>query len=516
MEKLKITLGRALFFLGLFLLYLAGNRWIGITWDEPRYFDSTQRLMRSLSHMARQQATLQDYRDLTIHFEKPQSSQIIAGFFQKALWFLPPEMALRLFTGLLFFTLIYFAGVLLEKDLRSLFYPVCLLLFFTPRLYGHAHIYAQDMARCAGELIALWFFVRGTEKRSYACFYGVVQGIVMGFHLGTWVLPPVLILWGLLAKKDIRFQCLSLLVAPFIYFLSNPMLWSHPLESIRLFLDLNLKRSQWDRVPLYYLGETVRYFFPYREPADYPWHYPLVMFFLAMPTVTFLLLFLFAFRAKKLGDLDKLFVVLTFLPLLLLLPPWVLKYDGVRLFLPSFIYASLLATKALRDLPRAWWAVILAVHILEGLLFAKAPLSSFNLLSGWTRGAYRKKLEVTYWGDAMTGSFMKQLEKEARPYKTIAFAGVSSDVVAWWQSKGYLRKKTIRTELFFSPNELKNMQLFVLYGRFSLFSSLYWRFWKKGKPLLERRFMGVPLIKVFVIRRNLRLLKGHHPQPSSQ
>lgn len=489
---------KLIFFSLLALLYFQSSPFLGPTWDENAYLQQTLTLRKSFEKIVARQADREDYLGLSSTYDKPQGKAVIVALASELFPGTPTITLLRLSTGVLFFLLLYLGGKLLEEEGET-FTLFPLLLFFTPRLFGHAHLYAQDIDRCFGELFALYFFLRGRKDRKLALFYGVAQGIAMALHMGTWILPPILIAWGLLTRQEIRFQTLSLLLAPLVYFLLTPFLWISPLANFLFFVRLNLHRAAWDRVPLYYLGDTFRYTFPYHIPSHYPWHYPYVLFFATLPTITLSLLYLFPLRGRLSAE-SKLFSFLLFVPLLLLTPPSIPKYDGVRLFLPSFVYATLLASKALAKLPRKTALLLLFLHILEGSLFFLAPLSSFNALVGWTKGAYDKGFEITYWGDPFNRSLLQKLEEKIPPRAPILFLGIPSGLLSPLQAQGFFKGRKISMALFAGSEDLSSSRWLVLYGRLGLFTSTAWKLWREPATFTAS-FLGAPLIKVYSPRK---------------
>jgi hypothetical protein len=119
----------------------------------------------------------------------------------------------------------------------------------------------------------------------------------------------------------------------------------------------------------------------------------------------------------------RLLVLSTLAPLVLFSVPGIAVYDGERLFLVAWLPFSLLAGQGAEVLmaflthsPRveragkrafvlAGFVVVLLMVFTQALLHP-CQLAYYNLLLGGTSGAARWGMELSYWGDGVTGPFL--------------------------------------------------------------------------------------------------------------
>jgi hypothetical protein len=104
-------------------------------------------------------------------------------------------------------------------------------------------------------------------------------------------------------------------------------------------------------------------------------------------------------------------------------------YDGERLFLPVFPLMAILAGRGMRiglqqarrvPLPSLAVAVIVLIEVGLAVRFHPFELSYYSLAAGGLRGAARAGQEVTYWGDAVDGRLLRELERRITPGETVA------------------------------------------------------------------------------------------------
>lgn len=231
-------------------------------------------------------------------------------------------------------------------------------------------------------------------------------------------------------------------VAPLVVIALNPTWWHDPVGSLSSYFDLNLRREGYlPDILIFYLGKQYLY--------SLPWHNAWVLMALTIPFGILALGMLGTLRAFTQWNIDWVplyFVLHAFtLPLIRMLD--VPAHDGVRLFLPTFVFWAGLAAIGAR-----WIALNTRPAIAWPLLFIVGPawggwdiarihpyeLSYYNV--GLPR-AQRLGMEVTYWYDAVTPSVLRDLNERLPEGAVLAFPSpnINPEIFVDYQSKGKLR-----------------------------------------------------------------------------
>jgi 4-amino-4-deoxy-L-arabinose transferase-like glycosyltransferase len=280
-----------------------------------------------------------------------------------------------------------------------------------PRMFAHAHLAALDM------LTALWF-VAGVLALAEAArggrwwhlaLAGVVWGLAMLVRLHGVLLLPIAAVW--LTWRFGRKAWLPM-VAWGVTGLATlligwPWLWLAPISHLRAFLASGAGRQA---VHVFYAGRVW-------ADRDVPWHYPAVMFVVALPLGLLVLglLGLWAgHRPERLKPELALVAGAWLFMLAVFSWPGVPVYDGVRLFLMDFpLWAVWVGVGArwLVEHPALPWVSrrlrllgLALVLVLQGtglVVYHPCQLSHYSLLVGGLAGAERLGFEVSYWGDAV-------------------------------------------------------------------------------------------------------------------
>ncbi|MFH1924820.1 MAG: 4-amino-4-deoxy-L-arabinose transferase, partial [Planctomycetota bacterium] len=165
--------------------------------------------------------------------------------------------------------------------------------------------------------------------------------------------------------------------------------------------------------------QAVHVFYAGRVWADHevPWHYPLVMFVVALPFGLLLLGLVGAWANRRVRKADPgyLLVMGSLLFMLLLFAwPGTPVYDGVRLFLMVFpLWAIFVGAGAKWVVEHPVWrgwsprlrlgavGLFVALQGVGLVWYHPCQLSHYSLLVGGLSGAEKLGFEVTYWGDAV-------------------------------------------------------------------------------------------------------------------
>ncbi|MFG0294265.1 MAG: ArnT family glycosyltransferase [Maioricimonas sp. JB045] len=250
-----------------------------------------------------------------------------------------------------------------------------------------------------------------------------IQAVVLTIPIGLWALA----MWRLRVLP--RLIVLAV-VGVTVFFAGWPWLWLDPVGHLQQYLG----RAA-DRAILYcfYFGE--RY-----ADRDVPWHYSFVMFAITVP-LGLQLLGLAGGLVKADADATArsrvwLLLLTIVCTLAFFALPGITVYDGTRLFLVvSPVWAVLIgrgASLLLDGLKRRTNATV-AGAVLALLLAAQGwglvalhpvQLSYYNLLAGGTRGAAGLGMELSYWGDSLTRSFLSDVAEAVPPGSVIDVAPV--------------------------------------------------------------------------------------------
>jgi 4-amino-4-deoxy-L-arabinose transferase-like glycosyltransferase len=238
---------------------------------------------------------------------------------------------------------------------------------------------------------------------------GVVWGLAMLTRLhGLLVLPPVVV-WLVWRSRTRAVLPLAVWVAAgaATFFGGWPWLWLAPFAHLRELLATATNRQP---VHVFYVGQAW---------ADHqvPWHYPMVMFAVALPIGLLILGLLGVWASRRTWKADPGYVlVVGTLAFLLLVFAWpgTPVYDGARLFLmvfPLWAISVGMGAKWVVEHP-AWkgvglgwrWGAVGLFLAIQGaglVLYHPCQLSHYSLLVGGLWGAEKLGFEVTYWGDAV-------------------------------------------------------------------------------------------------------------------
>ena len=201
-----------------------------------------------------------------------------------------------------------------------------------------------------------------------------------------------------------------------MFFALNPQLWRHPLGSVIDFIKLNSSRRFWNAIMVMFLSRLYKF--------DAPWFYAPFLILVTAPVMALVLFFggVARFIFGRMRDKFAALWLANFLFLLFAaMTPSAPKYDGVRLFLPVFVFMGLLAGFGFDGLVRSLWNAtghlaarplrIFITGLVAALIMTAAGLPFFhvfpygleyyNRLIGGVKGAQKYGLETTYWCDVI-------------------------------------------------------------------------------------------------------------------
>ena len=413
----------------------------GVTWDEPEYFSSVQRIQNWAAGAVRDPASAFGRDAIIAAWDPPdhryynphppvykQGMAVTEQVFGDALG---PVSGYRLFSASLFALL---AGLLAWTVSGVVGIPAgigaALSLALMPRLAGHAHFATTDMPLTFFWTLAVLAFAGFLRKGGGVrlSLAAIALGLAMGTKFTGWLLPVPLLIWAILERRWWPW-IVTLGVGLLVTWLFVPTAWHDPHGALFRLVEESLTRDESIPIATAYFGRIYDYVVP--------WHQAIVMMLITVP-VGILSLALIGTadigRSRTLlrpsdprAALARLSLLQIGFFLALMALPSSPNHDGVRLFLPAFPFVAILAGLALgrfeealhaRFEPRAallGMLLLMSVYLLPAFRQERAIapywISYYNELIGGMRGASATGMEVTYWYDAFTPDFISEIER---------------------------------------------------------------------------------------------------------
>ena len=405
-----------------------------------------------------------------------------------------------------------------------------LCLVMMPRVFGHAHLFSLDAHILCWWIWVLFVAAAAVEGKCSVWMAGLVYAMAFATKLHAVFLPPVLVLWlglvclksenrRLLFRRGLMLAGAAAILTPLVYLATQPWLWHDTATRIyERFFDYARKTTV-HPIGLWYFGR--------RYLNDTPWHYPCVMTLFTVPTGILILIGIGVGTGWRKSLFPKiggdgvestkpttatlprwsLMVLGALVPLVVLMLPMAQGYDGVRLFLAAFPCFAVLAGYGYQfilnqvdrlNAPRnqkMLLCVLIAVGVLvpAGLDIIRihpCQLSYFNFLCGGLPGAQRLGMESTYWCDALTRSFVEEINRIVPPGAKMRPLSMNYAVIGYWQERGVLNP-----DIIYDCDPPYDFHL--LQCRQGMFVGIEWYLYRNAKPLLVQARDGVPLFMLF-------------------
>jgi len=453
-EAIRRALPAAAIFLAVAAAISLTARDAGLTWDEAIYFGRAARYMDWFSHLSSQSFT---WPVILKHWWSADHPPL------GSLWI---ALNVGLFYGCGAADLITAArigaGMLFGAAAAALFLwlaskrgegaglVAAAVFVLMPRLFAHGHFANLEMATLLLWLLTVIAFERGIERPGWSVACGALFGLALLTKINAVFLPVLLLPWGFLfhGRKALRNAVSMALCGPLIFFAGWPVMWYHPIESLRGYLADKAHRMI---IPVSYLGVA------YRNRIA-PWHYPFVLLLATTPLPVLvaaaagLWRYVRTLRAKWQKSAHEALVIWGFLfPVCLLALPGIPKYDGIRLMLPAYPFLAALAAAgavaAWNSLGRArrWTGAASAAVLAAWLLLPVVALHPYQLcyygeLVGGPWGAAKLGFETTYWDDTFDARALGYLDKQVPRNGKVAFVAVGDFIWQDYQELGEARR----------------------------------------------------------------------------
>ncbi len=531
----KTHRGRWLLPLALFIatlgLIAVTSKDYGITWDEPAYFEAADLHIEWLHAFARNLVAGKESRSLDdgaittawhgnpYYVPHPPFSRLVSGLSKALLaqW-LGDFSAYRIGPALFFAVLVAAMFVWLRElfgTAAGIFSALALLLI--PNLFGYAHLAVTDLPLAALWFLTVYCFWKGLFNWKWSVVLGVVWGLALATKFPALLIPIPLILWAHFFHRDKYANNLFALifVAPVIMVAVQPYLWHQTGLRVLEFLYEGLSRA-------YRPDANFMIYFFHRLyfTAQLPWYYSLFMIGVTTPEPLLLLALLgmacIALRKVQRAALLLLLSNAAFILALGWMPGAVL-HDGVRQMLSVLPFIAALAGAGFHFLleyllaslrrysaaaPTRWLPAKIAGILI--LLFSFSPLldvylchpfqlSFYNRLVGGVRGAHARGLEMTYFMEALTPDFLRELNDKL-PRGATVNGSIANFMLAFYQKSGALRP-----DLQVTASQTPDY--YVLLNRRSVLGPRERALLDAPiRPFLGVELAGVPLVSVFALK----------------
>ncbi|HZA54793.1 MAG TPA: glycosyltransferase family 39 protein [Candidatus Udaeobacter sp.] len=519
-------------FVGTLLLVGATLKDYGIAWDEPAYFHAADLHIAWIAELGKnvvQRNTHQSLTDETIkaawhwdpyHVPHPPLSRIVSGV-TKAItspW-LDKFSGYRLAAALFFAVLVAVMYVWMSElfgRATGLFSAFALIV--TPNLFGFAHLAVTDMPLASMWFLTAFCFWKGIKNWKWSVVLGVVWGLALATKFPALLIPIPLILWSHLFYRNSYANNLFalLFLSPLIMVVTQPYLWHQSSLRIIEFLYEGLSRG--------YRPETnfaVYFFGQLYSTHQLPWYYPFFLVAVTTPEFILTLAFVGLLFIRRLGQRISTMLLFAFNAAFILglgILPGAVLHDGVRQLLPALPFVGALAGGGFFVLAR--WLIALAhgtkpfhsvvrlktkvLAVLCLMLFFSPlldlylchpfQLSFYNRLVGGIRGAYERGLEITYFMEAITPSFVRSLNEKLPP-DSVIHASFANSMFTYYQKEGRLRKDI-------KIADGQPFHYYILLNRRSVLGTQQALLMNEGAgPYLSVSIAGVPLVAVFEFKK---------------
>jgi len=455
-------------FLFSFCLYAATLSGYGLTWDEPFYVLHSQKIAQWFSLFAGPGDPFDaDAVNAAWNFDRYHNchpafyklSGIVFSRTLGALLFDDLLSAYRISTVFWASLLILFLYFYLQKVYANRLVAAFggLLFLFTPRFFAHAHFYATDMMVAALGFITLYRVYYKREGRFALLWTAGCAGALLAVKFTGLLIFPLAFAAVVPAadkKRFLRFYLRFFFLAWLFFAVLNPHMWFGLVPEMRFYFQSVLQRESSVPIATLYFGKI----YPYRLP----WHQPLVMLAITLPSVTVitagigLLLHRYAHIRKEWFFETGSFLLLCTVFVL----PSTPKHDGIRLFSLQWPFAVLLGVRGMACMAGAFarmrpgkYPQPMRMHLQAGAVAAAAvvtayacigshpyQLSYYNAIIGGTRGAERAGFSISYWYDALNREALAKINRLAGAEAVSVFSYPNKDIIGWNKWLGSLER----------------------------------------------------------------------------
>ncbi len=327
---------------------------MGITWDEPFYFDSVDRIQAWSGEVVRGPDR-----------ERLLSQEVVRETFGWRRYFNPHPPAYKIAMAATEATIGRWTGEIVGYRLAPLGFFALLVVCVTwlagwawggaagvgaglsillmPRVVGHAHIGATDTLTMFAWFVAsvglVLYVLEG--KGRFLAIGAVGLGLALATKFTGYTIPVAMLLWLIAygrSRRAVAGAVLWGLGGLVVAWVLNPLMWHDPVAETLLLIHDSLDRDQLIPISTYYLGHSWGY--------QLPRHHAAVMTLITVPlSILVLSVWGTAVTARKWEErpIGGLCLTQILFFMALMAAPSSPNHDGVRLWLPMFPFVALLA-----------------------------------------------------------------------------------------------------------------------------------------------------------------------------
>ena len=395
-------------------------------------------------------------------------------------------------------------------NVTGAFSSLCLLVM--PLFFGHAHIAATEIPLAFFWFGTYWAFWRGLHTIWGSLVLSILFGCALATKFTSLLIPSAMLVWTLVYRERRALRNILFFVfSPFIAVALNPGWWHKPFQKIADFIQTSLSRHETIPISTFFMGE--RYVF---SP---PWYYSPVMTVITMPAAVLLMVLIGGmFLVRYRNRCDMLFVLNIPCIFGAVMLPRAPVHDGIRQFFTVLPFCAYLAGLGFHALRTAISCLSFSSRVKQTLLGVVAflcltsagmqvyqyhpyCLSYYNELIGGLGGAYARGMEVTYWFDAVTSSFLEQINQVVPDGSRICVWPPNPEYFRFLQDHGRVKKSIC----FFTPDiqnqivaaEKAPPDYLILLHRRSTFHEIHREILASCHPLAVNLLAGVPLVALY-------------------
>lgn len=389
-----------------------------------------------------------------------------------------------------------------------------------PRIFGHAHIAASETITVFMYVLVLFCFLKGLYHPRWSILLGLAFGLALNTKINSLFIPFILLPWAHMYHRPryVNNFFSMVFLSPLVMIIAWPWLWHNTFPRLFEYIAFFVTHQF---TAVFYFGQKYNY-----GSTFAPWHYPFVLTLLTIPpAILFFVLSgaIGSLRFFRKKPLSVLFLWGGLFTLILSAFPTSPKYDGIRLFIPAFLFLALLSGVGLvflqEIIPRflcglfskfkqggdpkkntyfRWnflfpLTCMILVFITGIFSIAKShpySLSYFNIFIGGIRGAYQKGMETTYWGETVNNRVIKVLN-ELPPSARIKTLVLHDEVFNILQDWGKLRN-----DLQINEGD-PPFDYHLLLARKGFFARPEWCLYLSWPRLKVFDYKNVPLVMLF-------------------
>ncbi|MFC2061604.1 ArnT family glycosyltransferase [Elusimicrobiota bacterium] len=367
-----------------------------------------------------------------------------------------------------------------------------------PRLFTHSHYVELDAPLAWTWICTLFIALELMDRPSVSMLllFMIALGVSLLVKINAILIPVPVIAAALLYRRSAAGWVIGGTAGgAFLFLLGWPWLWTDTVSRLVKFFTFFSGHSQ---VSFYYFGNASA------DISRLPWHYVIVMTLGVLPlTVFFLALFGLVRGLVKKDHGIFLIVCSLVISTFPFLFPFVVKYNGVRLFLVNSVLIAALAGIGIGYLAgrcRRCALAALAVLLIHGLI-ANISVYPYGLIYyggmlGGTRGAVSLGMQTSYWGETAVAA-ADYINRTAPPDSLIVLprgpniqAGRDELLIS-----PYFRAdiRTTRDRQLRSRKDI----IYIRDAREASFDTVDWNLWKNCTPHFEKIVAGVPVVRVY-------------------